>query len=1275
MLTRILSIASGLLTVICLQAQQFVPFPLPNQQKLPQSEVYRIFEDSEGYMWYGTRGSGLCRDNGFQVDLFRSDRDHPTLLRSNWVTYITENIAEQEIWFGTKQGCYILGKKDYQVRPLAGTVNHIHGIVQTTDGNMWVAANKQVKVFTSKGEPIDSFALSWKGKPMSVERMTLDSHGILWLMQWDGGVQMIDTHTRKLYTMNWEEPVGPTSLTEDTLNHQFFVGTWGRGVYRYDGKHAEPLTPELTTEMQRKVRTVHYDGWRQMLWVVTMAGLYAYTIRPDGELNPYPTTDWRLTPQQAIYPLFFDHRGFIWVPGATPLSFILRPTEGKWMKRVSLEELTRQTGVQIPIDAFQSDGDDCWIWSDRTQLILYNHKTEQFIKANGKPDLNTTRFGDVMTRSSKGGIWCATGSIIYHCTHEGAQIRLNQTTDVIETVASLCESPDGQLYIGTEDGLYRYHPTNGSLDTIAHDTRTIRNIVVSPQGQAFFISTSKGVCSLEEDGYRVLAPYQRFTSLAYDVNNRLWVANAFGDVWTVDSALHHVPVASSKQSHGVKQLMGDSLGHLWVMGDTYLIEYHPESNLRRLFHCNENPTQLDNYGGISLTDDGKIVVAGGGGIVFFEPKPINYSAEIFSPKVASYVIDGKKHLLSAKQQKIEVPSDAVSLKMELTHFNYLKAKDQQFAYRIEGISDQWIELPVGENAIELVNLRKGRYKLQLKVCDSYAHWSEPVEVLVIDRLPAWYETWWAYVCYLTIAIAILILSIRFYLQKSKHEAQMKMNEHLSELKLRFFTNVSHELRTPLSLIITPLESMIARMEKSETRPDTSQLKGILKHANHLLDLVNRLLDFRKLDMGEQRLHPEKGDILEFLRTCVSSFLPIATNKEITLSTDIPEGTFYTEFDSQALHHVIYNLLSNAIKYTDANGRVMVSASFTSSKKFRIAVTDTGCGIATDELPHIFDRYYQASNANDCSVSGSGIGLNMVRDIVNLMEGTIKAESKPGKGSTFTLEIPLTQLSDPDKIASSPVIPKLPSLLIADDNDDFRDFLVHELSSDYNILQARNGKEALRIAQTQYVDVILSDVMMPQMDGNELCRRLKQDESTSHIFILLLTAKTAEESVLESYEAGADFYLTKPFNMTLLRNRLQHLTQIQEQRIELLTRNESQEPQQEDDLRISPIDRKFMEKMKATMEKHVADTTFSVDTFCSEMAMSRMNFYRKMHALTGKTPAQFINDYRLNLADRLLREGELNVSEVANRTGFTTASYFSKCYKAKFGVAPKDVRSK
>lgn len=1267
-----------LLTALCLltvtaQAQQFTMMPLPRQNKLPHSEVYRIMEDSEGYVWYATREAGLCRDNGYQVDVFRNDRHQPDLLRSNAVRCIAENREAREIWFGTKQGAYVLSKRDYSIRQLPGVSNHVHAIAQSDDGMMWVGANKQVKVYSAKGEPVDSFALSWKGRPMNVETMLLDSHGTLWISQWDGGVQTIDTRSRQLKTMNWDEAVGPTSMAEDTLNHHYYVGTWGEGLFRYDGQTAVPLAPELQSPMQRKVRSVHYDGHRQLLWVVTMAGLYIYHIEGDGQLSPYPVSSLGLPPEQAVYALCFDRYGNVWVPGSSPLTFILRPTKGKWMHRTSLSPLTRQAGVRVPIAALVSDGRYHWIWSDRTQLMVYDQQEERYALVTGKPDEGSARFGDVMTRRKAGGLWCATGRKVYACNQQDMRVSLTDrpVVELPEQVTAIAEGDNGSLYIGASSCLYRYEFATDSLHEIASDLRTVRAVVVGEAGRVFFISTRHGICMSDgKQGFTSLVPYKRHTSMAWSTKGQLWVGNAFGDVWLVDSTAHYKPVASNRESNGVKQMVCDSLGHLWVMGDTYLTEYDPQGDRRRLFFSSQPSISLDNFGGISLTERGQVIVAGGGGIVCFEPKAISSGVEESLPQVAAYEIDGQKRLISSIISSIDVPADAVTLTLELTHFNFLKSDEEQFAYRLEGMSNNWIELPMGENRLSLVNLSKGDYTLEIKVCDSYGHWGEPVKVLTICRQPAWWETWTAYLCYVLLAVGLIAWAVSRYLKRSKEKTRRQMDEQLTEMKMRFFTNVSHELRTPLSLIITPLESIV----KNGGQREESSLKNILKHAYELLDLVNRLLDFRKMDMGEMKLHPAQGELLGFLRTCAATFQPMAEKKGIELEILIPEGTLYTAFDARAMQHVMYNLLSNAMKFTE-KGCVTVAVK-NDKNELVLTISDTGTGIDPEELPHVFDRYYQARNADDTSVAGSGIGLNMVKEIVEMAGGRISVASEQGKGSVFTVVLPIEQVEAEGELSVSPVIPKLPSILIADDNDDFREFLVHELKADYNILQARNGKEALRLAQTNYVDVILSDVMMPQMDGNELCRQLKNDPSTSHIYIILLTAKTAEESRLEGYESGADYYLTKPFNLDLLKNRLSRMSQLQEERIVMMSKAEQQEQTAtEEELHLSPVDRKFMNKLHEVMEKYVADNEFGVDEFCAEMGLSRTNLYRRMNTLVGKSPAQYINDYRLELADRLLHEGELNVTEIADRTGFSTASYFSKCYKAKYGKVPKNVRLK
>lgn len=1275
-----------LLLTITLRAQQLTMTPLPNQQELPQTEIYRIMQDSEGYMWYATRGSGLCRDNGYQIDVFRADRHDPQLLESNEVTCMTEIPNREEIWFGTKLGAYILSKHDYQVRPLQRSPHsHIRDLQVAPDGSVWLAASQQAFRFTPEGEPTDSFALTWNDQPAGAQSMAFDSQGRLWVMQWRGGIICIDSRTRQLRTMPWDKQNGgPTFMAEDTLQHIFYIATWGKGVFRYDGQRAEPLPLGLNGEMEQKVRSVHIDGQRRMLWVVTMAGLHAYSMLTDGTLQPYNLSHLGLTAQQAIFPLTLDRKGNVWVPGTTPLTFILHTAKALQTNRSPLSALERQTGVRLPIDALQAEGDYCWMWSDRTQLVLYDRAHGLVTPAGGMPEDGNTRFGREMTRRKQGGVWCATGRQLYLCTHQGMQVghSIRPVTTLPDGITTMLEDEHGQLLIGTNNGLYRYHADKDRLDTLAKETGTVRGLALMPNDRIAFISLKNGLCQIDRQGLcQQIAPYNRFTTLAYGAGSMLWVGNAFGDVWGVSDngqLGQPDPIASSSKGHGVKKLLCDQAGHLWIMGDAYLKEYDPLAGGCRQLLASDADVAMDNFGSMTLTQEGRVLMAGGGALLETQSTDLIARSTPRLPIVAAWATDGTQHLASENNHKtITVEPGITTLELQLTNFDYLNAHHLQFAYCLHGLSEQWITLPRGENTVRLLNLQRGTYQMELKVCDAMGHWSEPTKALTIDRRPAWYESWPALLAYLLLIVAMAAWGIRVYLKRSKEQAQRQMDEQLTEMKLRFFTNVSHELRTPLSLVITPLESILGKLKKGEDRRNREDdeklihtISNVHKHANELLDLVNRLLDFRKLDMGELKLHPSGGDLLEFMRACIASFQPIAQAKGLALQSEIPEGSLYTDFDAKAMQHVMYNLLSNAIKYTE-KGSVTVKMSDRG-----IVISDTGTGISADELPHIFDRYYQASNADDCSTTGTGIGLNMTKELVEKMGGSISVESTPGKGSTFTVVLPLTSKPEEEELPTSPVIPKLPSLLIADDNDDFRDFLVQELKDDYNILQARNGREALKMAQTHYVDVILSDVMMPQMDGNELCRRLKQDESTSHILIILLTAKTAEESRLEGYKSGADYYLTKPFSLELLKNRLKNMADKQQERIILLSKAEQQEEKEsEDELRISPIDRKFMIKMRSIMENHVADPDFSVDVFCAEMTMSRMNFYRKMHALTGQTPAQFISDYRLSMADQLLREGELNVTEVADRTGFSTASYFSKCYKAKYGIAPKDVKAK
>ena len=503
-----------------------------------------------------------------------------------------------------------------------------------------------------------------------------------------------------------------------------------------------------------------------------------------------------------------------------------------------------------------------------------------------------------------------------------------------------------------------------------------------------------------------------------------------------------------------------------------------------------------------------------------------------------------------------------------------------------------------------------------------------------------------------------------------------MEQQLTEMKFRFFTNVSHELRTPLTLILTPLQSLRRRLGEVSTDTIGTQLTLIDNNAQKLLSLVNRLLDFRKLEMGQQKLELSNGDFCEFVDHVCETFRPLSREKGIGLGCAIPNKSLYMNFDKAKMQLILSNLLSNAFKFTPEGGNIAVSVMELPDKTVRLQVSDTGRGIDAKDLPHIFERFYQSRAAFDTSVTGTGIGLNMVQEMVHLHGGTVSVESTVGKGTTFMVMLPQTPSSTVPDGASvhakeETLLPaskdeRGATILVVDDNDEFRQFLSNELSESYNILQAANGEEALQMMQEHDIDMIVSDVMMPQMDGMELCRRIKQDVSTSHVMVILLTARTAEDVKIEGFRSGADDYLSKPFNMEMLQLRISHLLELRRKRNEDFQQGEEVKVEE---VALNEIDQKFMNDALAALERNLSNEDYDLDTLASDVCMSRSTLYRKILSLTGQKPTEFIRTVRLKHAARLIKEGKHSLTNIGFMCGFSSTSYFYRCFKKQYGVQP------
>jgi len=661
-----------------------------------------------------------------------------------------------------------------------------------------------------------------------------------------------------------------------------------------------------------------------------------------------------------------------------------------------------------------------------------------------------------------------------------------------------------------------------------------------------------------------------------------------------------------------------------------------------------------------------------------------------------------------------------SFTIDFAALNYFFPERTEYSYKLEGFNNSWIKTEGRKNFATYSNLNQGNYRFRLRGTNSNGIWNSGEIVLKIRVMPPLWKSWFAYLFYILLGTTILVLLRVFTLKRERTRMRIEQErieaQHIHEidsLKLKFFTNISHEFRTPLTLILSPVENLI---HVWKGKPEEKNLRLIRQNARRLLLMVNQLLDFRKLEMQGFRYSPSYGDIIAFLREVVDSFADLSQQKHIELSFVTEVNILETSFDKDKLEKIMFNLLSNAFKFVQENGKVSVHVRLVPAvhanqpanefKEGRVVidVIDNGIGIPAEKLHDLFTRSYNAETPG-LSEQGNGIGLSLVNEFVRLHDGEITVKSEPGKGSTFTVSIPVREIESLSETEKEPsednneLISKSisdaragdlkdsmlmqavsvddsksdaadengkPVILIAEDNDDLRFYLKENLQNKYQVIEAANGSDALRKIRKTVPDLIISDIMMPGLNGIDLCKKVKNDKALSHIPFILLTAKYTEEQQIEGIEAGADDYITKPFNFQILVSKIDNSVKVRKNIRQFFKSKLNIEPSA---IEITSLDEQFLEKAISVVEKNIAIADFTVAELSSEMGMSRTLLYKKILALTGKSPVEFIRLLRLKRAALLLQKSQLNVSEITFRVGFKDPKYFRKHFLKEFGVLP------
>lgn len=797
-------------------------------------------------------------------------------------------------------------------------------------------------------------------------------------------------------------------------------------------------------------------------------------------------------------------------------------------------------------------------------------------------------------------------------------------------------------------------------------------------------------------------------ALLIDCQGWVWVGtlNGLFVINPKDKSSRFFGKAEGMPNEMINGLVEDRYGNVWVTSPNGLCRFQrlQDGELKLMVFDSQNKLGKSNFGWLTVghlaggnlffgTQDGYYIVNPADvKEMKYTGHPIFTSLWVNNQEVSpGKEVDGRTILTSALSatEKLVLKHHESFITILFSGLNFDMPSHTYYKYRLKGMSDRWIEMNPqdGVGRANFTDLAPGSYELEVYSAGFDKVWSEQPAKLKIEVQPPLWATWWAKLIYLLFFIAILTWGYRWKMEQNRKRMEDEKYKELEEMKYRFFTNISHEFRTLLTLIITPIGSILKRTTDSETR---HQLNDVSRNAGDLLQLVNQLLDFRKMEMNGERLNLQSGNLNEFIQYTTMKFMPLAEQKNIRLAFEDKTEGLFMYFDKDKVSKVLTNLLSNAFKFTKAGGKVNVSLEkciLDSRRCAHIVVEDTGCGIPKEEQGHVFERFYRTEQDSSSQQIGSGIGLNMVYEYIQLHEGKVSLESEEGKGSRFIVDIPADLMREVQQEASeenciaSPVMDDVvdgavgvqtsrkieKTVLVVEDNEDFSHFLSQELGRIYNkVLMAKDGIEGAMKAEAENPDIIVSDVMMPRMNGTDMCRRIKENIETSHIPIILLTAWSTDEGRAAGYKAGADAYIAKPFDMEVLLARISNLLEKQEKRQRDFSHSISLDPKTVTD---SSPDEDFLKEVIACIEKNIDNSEYTIDSLSTDIVMSRMSLYRKMKSLTGQTPADFIRMVRLKTAAKLLKEEKCTVSEACYRTGFASPQNFSKHFKEMFGVLP------
>ncbi len=1277
--------------------------------------VKTVFEDSQDRFWVG------CI-NGIQLYNRSTDSFHTfPIYHKELQLYpqVAANIIERkdkEIWMGTYgQGIVTLQGDRFVTKDDLNEKTHsyfIHFIYEDSQQNLWIATEDKGLFCYTASHQLHHFTAPQQLTSEDVSSFCEDQDGTLFISTLNGGLMKFDKATRRFIPIPYK---GRYNLSIKTLevdkDNTLFIGTEGKGLKQYDRVNNCivdcPIHSGVFDITESKVHSILQDRDGNLWLGIFQKGLL-FIPGMQNKFNYYGFKSYLKSSigSSCVMAICVDSQGVAWI-GTDNDGLYAIDDDGKQLAHFKEENGNRRAPSNI-MCIFEDSEHKLWVGSYFSGLAQIDKRTGvctyvSSLSGSGSRPVNEKIYHLMEDRNQH--IWVSTyGSGIYKMSLSGqmlAQYQSDKQQSEDWTIDQLCndwvncmaEDEDGLIWIGTCNGLSCFDPVKESFINHFQKNNLLPNVFVhtiqQDQKGYIWIGTSEGL-------YR------------FDKQKKTF------DKYTTEEGLPSDVIC------GIEE---DWQGTFWISTHRGIARLSPESGNFTNYYAADGIQGNEFTRGADFQDHrGKIFFGGTGGVTSFYPKDITNIIRKLKVQITDFMVSGKPVRKSDKSgsevitdtlvmdaQKFTLAHDHGSFTLEFSTFEFSDSERIVYQYRMQGLDTDWITTNAGFNRATYNSLPPGTYLFEVRAKDDRN--ISDVRSVEIIITPPWYQTIWAN-CIWTLLGLIVVYSFSMYLlSRFRHRQEIMRREHqeqLNEAKLQFFINISHEIRTPMTLIISPLEKLLA--EHSDKQ---STYLMIYRNAQRILRLINQLMDIRKLDKGQMHLKYRETDIIGFIADLMQTFEYQAQKKDIAFTFDNQlkdqANILKVWIDLNNFDKILLNVLSNAFKYTPEGGKITVSLSTGRNENtrgilknyFEIVVADTGIGIDQDKIEQIFERFYQITNDMTQSNFGTGIGLHLAKSLVILHHGTIRAENREdGNGTRFIIRLPLgsnhlkaDELEDPDEnIVKAPVTNMLSLLaeeqsvetapkqraksryrvLVVEDEEEIRGYIRDELSGDFRIHESTNGREALEFILREKPDLVISDVMMPEMDGMTLCRKMKQNINTSHIPIVLLTAKSKTEDRLEGMEIGADAYIVKPFNTELLRSTVSNLIGNRER-----LKGKFEGEKQVDD-KIEKIERKsndeiLMTKIMKIINENLSNPELNVEMLAAGVGMSRVHMHRKLKELANQSARDFIRSIRLKQAASLLQERNLTISEVAYATGFSNLSHFSNSFRDFYGISPTEYK--